>query len=327
MFSIIIPLYNKAPYIKKTIDSILAQTFQDFEVIIVNDGSTDNSVEILELILEKIKNENFLVYQKFTVINQENKGVSIARNNGVKVAKFDYIAFLDADDWWEPAFLEEMRKMIYEFPDSGLWACRYFVVKNNTKRLVRIMLDRNFNKGVINYIKEYTNTLEMPVCTGASIIKKSIFNDENGFKPNLSLGEDFDLWIRVALNYNIAYLNTPLFNYNFDVDLNNRAIGDYIIYPPEKHFIFHLSYLNEIEEKNKELKLLLDSLRIYCLFPYYFKNAYKNEYKKEIEKVNFKNFPLITQLKFKIPSFILRILINIKLFIIPFIKIFKKRFK
>ena len=95
MFTVVIPLYNKANYIEKAINSVLNQTFTEFEIIVVNDGSTDES-------LEKI---GHFKDARLKIINQENAGVSTARNNGVKEAKYDYVAFLVADDWWDEHFL------------------------------------------------------------------------------------------------------------------------------------------------------------------------------------------------------------------------------
>jgi len=315
MFSIIIPLYNKAPYIIKAIDSVLNQTFQSFEMIVINDGSKDNSYEVLTRKLDELKIENKNQFDKIKVINQVNQGVSVARNNAAKIAKYDLLAFLDADDWWETGYLAEIKTLTDEFPEAGLWSSSYYIVKNNNKRLVRLGLESDFNKGIIDYYKVYAKTLEMPIWTGATVIKKSIFNNEKGFKANLSLGEDFDLWIRVSLKFSIAFINKPLSNYNFDVDIHNRAIDNYKVFPPEKHYIFHLDYLKEEEKNNNDLKILLDSLRLYCLFPYHFKNKYKNEYLKEIKKVNFNSFPVSTWLKYNLPLFCIRFWISFKLFV------------
>jgi len=103
-FSVIIPLYNKAPYVAKAIGSVLTQTFTDFELAIVDDGSKDNSAQIAERAIEGCDN--------CRLIRQENAGVSMARNNGVSLSQGEYLCFLDADDWWAPTFLEEMSKLI-----------------------------------------------------------------------------------------------------------------------------------------------------------------------------------------------------------------------
>ena len=105
--SIVIPLYNKAHTIVKTLKTVFAQTYQYFEVIIVNDGSTDNGVQ---LILEHFKDP------RIRIISQENAGVSAARNRGIEEAKGDWVAFLDADDEWLPGYLNEISILISEFP-------------------------------------------------------------------------------------------------------------------------------------------------------------------------------------------------------------------
>ena len=102
--SIIVPLYNKAPYVTKALDSVLAQTFTDYECIIINDGSTDDSEAVVQSWLSQ--NSQYTVH--FTLYTQENAGVSAARNHGISLSTGEYICFLDADDWWTPTFLEEM---------------------------------------------------------------------------------------------------------------------------------------------------------------------------------------------------------------------------
>ena len=266
MFSVIIPLYNKADYIEKAIKSVLNQTFQEFELIIVNDGSTDNGFEIVN---------NLIVSRtpSVLVINQENQGVSVARNNGLKIAQFKYIAFLDADDWWESTYLQELKGLIEEYPQAGIYGSGYYLVKKGHKHVAQIGIESNFQKGLINYCQVYSKTLCMPLWTGATVIKKSIYISEDGFKPALKLGEDFDLWIRVALKYPVAILNKPLANYNQDVELSGRAIGKKL-YEPSEHMLFtDYGVLNE----NPDFRCLYENLAVYGLLPYYLANNNKNK--------------------------------------------------
>src|SRR5690606_29446795 len=106
MFSVVIPLYNKERSIKQTVQSVLDQTFTDFEIVIVNDGSTDNSLQVVENIDD----------QRIRIINKPNGGVSSARNKGINEANFNWIAFLDGDDLWKPNHLEIIRGLIDKFP-------------------------------------------------------------------------------------------------------------------------------------------------------------------------------------------------------------------
>ena len=121
--SVIIPLYNKAPYVKKALESVCHQTYSDYELIVINDGSTDDSCMIAEKYLQGMDGINY------QLITQENAGVSAARNNGVAQASGEYISFLDADDWWEPTFLEKMAKFIEDYPEAGLYASNYMYYK------------------------------------------------------------------------------------------------------------------------------------------------------------------------------------------------------
>lgn len=306
MFSIIIPLYNKAPYIEKAIRSVAAQTFQDFELIIIDDGSTDfaplsphrgfedTPLECLEQLKERA------IY-----IRQENQGVSTARNNGVAMAKYDYIAFLDADDWWAPTYLEEMKALIEKYPEAGIYASAYNIVKNKTQRLARIGVDADFGAGIINYFKVYAKTLEMPVTSITATIKKSIFIEQKGFKPNLKLGEDFDLWVRIAIDYPVAFVNKALAYYNQDVEQVNRGVVDEKIYEPSCFVTFNLDFLATFEKNNFDLKILLDRLRVYSLLRYQIKGAYKPLVKEIISHVNFKNVDMKYYYYYHLPQLII----------------------
>ena len=148
-FSIIIPLYNKVPYVAKAIQSVLAQTFTDYELVIVDDGSEDNSADVAAKVIEGHVN--------CRLMKQENEGVSVARNNGVSVSQGEYLCFLDADDWWEPTFLEELDQLVAEFPDAGIYGTNYTIV-NETKRKTRIAnvaVDKGFEKGYIRFNFRY----------------------------------------------------------------------------------------------------------------------------------------------------------------------------
>lgn len=123
-FSIIIPLYNKAPYIERAINSVLNQSLQNFEIIVVNDGSSDGGEKIVTTIVD----------ERLKLVSQKNAGVSAARNKGAKAAKYPYIAFLDGDDTWEKDFLLEMKNLILEYPDAGMYGSNnYFIYPGGKK--------------------------------------------------------------------------------------------------------------------------------------------------------------------------------------------------
>ena len=296
MFSVIIPLYNKAAYIERAIQSILSQTFHEFELIVVDDGSTDDSFVQLSVISQQLSVNTPEIYKKIRVIRQQNQGVSTARNNAVKLAKYDYIAFLDADDSWEPTYLEEMDSLIAAYPDAGIYGSSYFIVKNGKKRIAPIGVEEFFDRGLINYCQVYSKTLCMPLWTGATILKKSIFEEEHGFKPELKLGEDFDLWIRVAIKHLVAFLNKPLANYHQDVDPLNRAIGEKL-YLPQEHMLF--TDYGELKN-NPDFVYLYERLALYGLLPYYLKGKNKNEVKAILYQIHWSQHELKYRLYYQV---------------------------
>lgn len=274
-FSVIMPLYNKALYVKKALTSVISQTFQDFEFIVVNDGSTDNSLVVAQ---ETLAGTNAII------IDQKNAGVSMARNNGVKESSGDYICFIDADDWWAPEFLERMNNLIDEFPDAGIYGSSYYLVKNGKFRKAPVGVSESFEKGYIDYCSVYAKTLCMPLTSISVAIPKAIFEEYIGFKPNLKLGEDFDLWIRIALKKKVAFLNEPLAYYNQDVDVSNR--GTRHLQKPEHHMLWNLDYLQDEEDNNPEYKQLIDNLRTYGLFPYYISKEFHKAAYEQLGKVD-----------------------------------------
>lgn len=284
-FSVIIPLYNKAPYVEKALRSVAAQTFSDYELIVVDDGSKDESASVAERVLNDCW-LSLLKPQPVKLIRQANAGVSTARNNGVAASQGEYVCFLDADDWWEPTFLEEMAKLIAEFPDAGIYGTNYTII-NETKHKTRIApvgIDKDFVKGYINYCKVFAATLAMPLWTGAVSIPRNIFDEMKGFKPHLKLGEDFNLWIRIALRYKVVFLNKPLANYNQDVDVANR--GTHHLYEPEQHELWSLEELESFERTNADYKRLIDKMRVNGLLSYFMSAQYHEAAVVELKKVD-----------------------------------------
>ena len=164
MISVVIPLYNKAHTIVNTLTTVMNQTYRNFEVIIVNDGSTDNGVDVIK--------SNFND-PRIRIINQENAGVSAARNRGVKEAKGDWIAFLDGDDEWMPQYLETMTNALNQHPQANLIGCASYYKDFKTGKVsANALIDKYFNKAVrINY---FINPDKM-THIGATIISKKHF--------------------------------------------------------------------------------------------------------------------------------------------------------
>lgn len=275
-FSVIMPLYNKALYVRKAIESVMAQTFPNWELVIVDDGSIDGSNDVA-----KSYNDSRIVY-----LHQSNQGVSVARNNGVLHSQYPFLCFLDADDWWEPTFLEEMAALIEEYPDAGIYGTNYTII-NEAKRKTRVAkigVDEEFEKGYINYCQAYAKTMYMPLWTGAVCIPRNFFDEMHGFPQGIKLGEDFILWIHIALKYKVAFLNKSLAYYNQDVDTATRGVGK--LHNPEEHMLWNLSDLEPLEKIDNDYKQLIDNLRVYGLQPYYLSHEYHNDALSELAKVN-----------------------------------------
>lgn len=297
-FSVIIPLYNKAPYVSKAIGSILSQTYTDFELVIVDDGSKDDSYAVASKAIEGASN--------CQIYRQENAGVSMARNNGVAFSKGDYLCFLDADDWWEPAFLEEMSRLIEEFPDAGIYGTNYTIVNesHHRTRVASIGVEEDFEKGYINYCQVYAKTMYMPLTSISVAIPRLIFEEIQGFPEEIRFGEDFLLWIRIALKHKVVFLNKPLAYYNQDVELANRGLGH--LHKPHQHMLWNQELLSE-EKRNPDLKQLLDNLRTFSLMPYYISKDYHDDAAKELGKVDWNKQSLKTKMQYKKPIVWLRL--------------------
>lgn len=303
-FSVIIPLYNKAPYVAKAIRSVLAQSFKDYELIVIDDGSKDESADIAQQVIEGHTN--------CRLICQENAGVSIARNNGVAVSQGEYFCFLDADDWWEPSFLEEMSRLIEEYPEAGIYGTNYTIV-NETKHKTRVAsvgVGVGFEKGYINYCQVYAKTLIMPLTSISVAIPRLIFYETGGFPLGIKLGEDFLLWIQIALKHKVAFLNKPLAYYNQDVDVTNRGVGR--LHYPKEHMLWNLTYLAPLEQSNSDFKQLIDNLRTYGLYPYYLSKDYHDAAVVELKKVDWERQSKRVRDRYNRPLVIERLLHSIK---------------
>ncbi len=195
--SIVMPLYNKADDVKSAISSVLRQTFDDFELIVVNDGSTDNSPDIVGLIND----------DRIRVIDQENSGVSAARNRGIEESHADLIAFLDADDEWKPTFLETIDKLKKKFPDCSVFATGYsYLHQDGTEsRPVINGIPPHPWFGILSNYFYIASISDPPLCSSAVAIRKGAINAVGGFPVGVKSGEDLLTWAKLAVTCHIAY--------------------------------------------------------------------------------------------------------------------------
>lgn len=195
-FSVVLPLYNKEATVMRAIQSVLNQTVQDFEILVVNDGSTDKGPDVVAEIRDP----------RIRLIHQVNQGVSAARNKGIDEAKYDLIAFLDADDEWHPEFLKTTRQMLLNHPHCALYATRYFLKTPSgfqTPALVR-GLSENF-EGILNNYFQIAVSGAPPVWSSATCVRKNALLVIGGFPVGVKSGEDLLTWARIAARYQVAY--------------------------------------------------------------------------------------------------------------------------
>lgn len=213
MISIVIPLYNKEKSIASTLQTVLNQTFSDYEIVIVNDGSTDNSVAEVEKVQDS----------RVRLIHQQNAGVSVARNRGVEEAKGELIAFLDADDEWKPEYLATQYQLSLKYPECSVFACNYEFRDVEGKVTPTIIHKLSFAEEdgiLINYF-EVASCSHPPLWTSAVVVRKSALQAIGGFPVGIKSGEDLLTWARLACKYQIAYSITPLAVFIFDERIFN----------------------------------------------------------------------------------------------------------
>ena len=206
MISVVIPLYNKEKQIRKTLETVLSQTFQDFEIVIVNDGSTDGSVdEVLELKDERIH-----------LFHQTNAGVSAARNRGIKEAKGEYIAFLDADDEWKNKYLETQYNLTKQFKGCSVFATNYVFRKSNENLVPTIIRRIRYKEctGELDNYFEVASCSHPPLWTSAVMVTKEAIQEIGGFPVGIKSGEDLITWAKLACRYSIAYTKEALAIFN-----------------------------------------------------------------------------------------------------------------
>lgn len=279
-FSVIMPLYNKARYVLKALESVCGQTCAEWECIVVDDGSTDDSQAEVQSFCR--------AHSQYPIrlIAQSNAGVAAARNAGVAASKGEFVCFLDADDWWEPTFLDEMKRLTNAYPEAGLYATNYIYFKPGK---THVALD--WPTGYMDYPAAYLANQSMPVTSITACMPRRVFDEMGGFPKGITLGEDFLFWARTAMRYKLAFCAQPLAYYNNDVPAGLRATRN--IHKPEQHMLFHLSELEkELVGQRGEWKQLLDRLRVDGLMDYWLSDEYHDAAAKELAKVDWTQQPM-----------------------------------
>jgi glycosyltransferase involved in cell wall biosynthesis len=280
-FSVIVPVHNKEEYICKTLTSVLQQTYPYFELILVNDGSTDNSGLICD--------EFALKDSRIKVIHQINGGVSSARNTGVREAIFDYIAFIDADDYWDINFLKEMSGLINFLPNNDIYSAKFARVANNKVLSEEIYFPNSQKYLEFDLIDTCCHNARFPIHTSSVIIKKTAIVKVGYYDINIVNFEDYDLFLRIAIFSKCAYLNCdPLSFYKIDIPHESKSRGPIPLL--NKHWISHMDKFDDYLMNHRNLKLLLDRAVLSQLISYRIIGVYKEQIKTILSKVSRTNY-------------------------------------
>ena len=295
-FSVVISLYNKEKYISDTLKSVLDQTLKDFEVIIVNDGSTDNGLNIVQTFND----------ERIKIINQENQGVSVARNNGVKKAKGNFIVFLDADDLLRKNHLETLYNLKSDFNDAKIFCTSYCIkYSESSLKIAKFYgLDHNYRGYIYNYFKN--SFLNEILRLGNSSIDKNIFKDNDVlFDTDMKSIQDTDLWVRLGLKYKMVIDTTSKTLIHLK-EPNNLSE----VFESNERLLFFNKYKRH-ELSNKYLKKYMDLNRFSVAWHFKLQRQHST-YRYIIKSIDFNNLNYKQKTLLKTPTFLLKVLQSLK---------------
>lgn len=300
-FSIIVPLYNKENFVRDALNSILKQTYTDYEVIIVNDASTDESTTIAETFLS----------EKIRIIHHEkNKGLAAARNTGIKTATSNFITYLDADDVWKPTFLEHIFTLTQEFSEAKIFATNYEEIWGTTLK-TPVNGSENLATNFKGYIDFFALNLKQGIyCHGSVCFHKSVFEKIGLYKEEIQFSEDLDFNIRANYYFKLAYSNSPQMIYFMQTSnqitnstIKNKTIPNFDLYEDWAKNLPNLKRYLDFERYvlGKRLKKCNDFRWKAIVAPI------------QIENLNWKQILLL-----RLPRFILLTIDSIKILLLKF---------
>jgi glycosyltransferase involved in cell wall biosynthesis len=205
-FSVVMPLFNKEPFVERAIRSVLGQTHANFELVVIDDGSTDEGPAKVRAISDT----------RVRLLQQRNSGVAAARNAGVLEGRYEHLAFLDADDTWEPECLAKLNELMDAFPEAGLVGVNQWIILANGKVVWDAFkwLFAGAEKGLLSqYFSVFAKIGRSPFSNSGFALRRAVFNEVGGYRCGVTLTEDSDLWCRVALTHDVAFATTPLVTY------------------------------------------------------------------------------------------------------------------
>jgi glycosyltransferase involved in cell wall biosynthesis len=288
--SVVIPTYNYGRFLGEAIQSVLDQTFQDFEIFVVDDGSTDNTKEIVDSFKD----------HRIKYIYQENRGVSAARNTGIQTSIGEYITFLDSDDVWLPQNLDLKVKLLDSRPDVALVCSDMYIFDERTGVTCRLWHDKPFlyklnpRKAAKQALREMLSSTGCFIRPPVTVVRRLVFTEVGYFDESLRTGEDWDLFVRVVLRFRIETIDIPLYrrrkhsaaltanpdeDYLGNIAVINKALHSYLLSNQDRKVLkrtlahTHFYYGREMIVSGRIAmgrEKLLVSIRVnpWCIRPY-----------------------------------------------------------
>lgn|GEM_PF-6361806 len=276
-FSVVIPVYRVEDYVEFTLKSVKAQTFSDFECIIMDDGSPDGSAEVCERFIQGDP--------RFHLHHKENGGVSSARNAGAKCAKGKFLAFLDGDDWWDPCFLEKMHALIQKYPDCRIYGSARICVYSSKLQKTDYLIPNAQRGEMLRFdaLHQFAPQGEFQFGAGCTVIPQSVFEQSSQFSTQIKMCEDQMLDLEIVTSGLAGYLNEAHFYYRLNVPTAQKPRG--VIPALEVHMLSVLDQFAEEAKKSPDLKLYLDRFRLKHLFFYVDHPIYRDAARKILANV------------------------------------------
>ena len=291
-FSVVIPLYNKEKFIGNTLQSVLGQTFSDFEVVVVDDGSTDSSAATVKQFTDS----------RIQYYSKENEGVSTARNFGINAAASDFIAFIDADDFWYPDFLQTMHQNIQRFPDQMVFSAAIEVETARNLIPAQYSIQKTGVCELVDFFE--ASCKEAVIWTSAAVFHKDVFQKCGVFDMAIKSGQDTDLWMRIGLVYKVVFCWKVLARYVYD----DNSLSKNMAYTATK---INFSKFSELEKSNSKLKKYLDLNR----FSLAIKSKIHNDptgFNNFYHAIDLNGISWKKKILLKLPPFLLKRLIRVK---------------
>lgn len=230
--SVVVPLYNKARHIGATIASVLVQSYAGFELVVIDDGSTDGGDEIVAAIDDP----------RLRLVRQQNAGVSVARNRGVEESRGEYVAFLDADDEWMPWHLDELIGLTDEFPGRGLYSVAHEIVQGDIVYYPSTGVAKGFRGGVDDVAGTFARGLAL-VNSSTACVSREAFVRSGGFPVGVKRGEDVYLWLKIGMSEGLAHSARVCARYNRDATNRSNVCGSHEV-------PYYLQWLDSLVERN-----------------------------------------------------------------------------